>query len=249
MSNTSSSQISPNVFQFNHTFLVRVIVLDSEPWFCLSDVCKILDVDRTSNLIKSLDKKGWVKNQILTEGGKQQLVFISEPNLYRVIFRSNKPEAKQFQDWVFNEVLPAIRKTGTYQADSNLAEPPSTITPQQRKQLAAACRNVFTAWCWSSENTQYIYNRIRAQYNLDRVEDLPADRFEEVMAMVGQIGEMNSRAISVLCDLRDEYLQQYVGAGAPWTPGLKRKWRQKVGTRFPDKPDWLEIQRTLGGER
>lgn len=63
-----------------------------------------------------LDEKGVVKNLTPTNGGKQQLIFINEPNLYRVIFRSNKPEAKQFQDWVFNEVLPTIRKTGKYEA-------------------------------------------------------------------------------------------------------------------------------------
>ena len=46
--------------------------------------------------------------------GSKQVTFINEPNLYRVIFRSNKAEARQFQDWVFNEVLPTIRKTGSY---------------------------------------------------------------------------------------------------------------------------------------
>ena len=52
----------------------------------------------------------------LTNGGTQKLTFISEENLYRIVFRSTKPEALNFQNWVFAEVLPSIRKTGSYSA-------------------------------------------------------------------------------------------------------------------------------------
>lgn len=103
-------------FTFHNNYNVRVLVIQNEPWFCLSDICKVLTVDRSSDLIRSLDSKGVVKNLTPTNGGNQNLNYINEPNLYRVIFRSNKPEAKQFQDWVFNEVLPTIRKTGRYEA-------------------------------------------------------------------------------------------------------------------------------------
>ncbi|MEI6543222.1 MAG: Bro-N domain-containing protein [Methylococcales bacterium] len=127
MNTQSIGASTPAVFQFNATFQVRVVVINNEPWFCLRDVCKILDLDRTSNLIISLDKEGVVKNHTLTNSGTQQFNFISEPNLYRVIFRSNKPEAKTFQDWVFNEVLPAIRKTGKYEPDKTVQ--PEPITP------------------------------------------------------------------------------------------------------------------------
>ncbi|HCA3882453.1 TPA: hypothetical protein MPK85_003095 [Salmonella enterica] len=102
-------------FYFEHRASIRTVLIDSEPWFCLKDVCEILSVDRTSRLLRDLDKKGLADCHTLTIGGKQRLTFINEPNLYRVIFRSNKPEARQFQVWVFNEVLPAIRKTGRYQ--------------------------------------------------------------------------------------------------------------------------------------
>ena len=106
---------SPSVFSFQGKHNVRIQTVSGEPWFCLRDVCEILTVDRTSRLLRDLDKKGVANRHTLTEGGQQQQQFVNEPNLYRVIFRSNKPEARQFQDWVFNEVLPAIRKTGAYQ--------------------------------------------------------------------------------------------------------------------------------------
>lgn len=103
------------VFSFHETHDVRVQVISGSPWFCLADVCAVLDIQNPRDLLsKQLDKGGVEKIYTPTNSGKHALNFVNEPNLYRVIFRSNKPEAKQFQDWVFNEVLPTIRKTGSY---------------------------------------------------------------------------------------------------------------------------------------
>lgn len=111
--------IQPIAFSFRETHDVRIQVIDGEPWFCLKDVCEILSIANPRDLMaKQLDKEGVDKIYTPTESGKQNITFINEPNLYRVIFRSNKPEAKQFQDWVFNDVLPTIRKTGRYQKQS-----------------------------------------------------------------------------------------------------------------------------------
>ncbi|MDC4982300.1 BRO-N domain-containing protein [Acinetobacter baumannii] len=103
-------------FTFHNDYNVRVQLIDAEPWFCLADVCCVLSVDRTSRLLRDLDEKGLADCHTPTNGGNQKIKFVNEPNLYRITFRSNKPEAKQFQDWVFNEVLPTIRKTGKYEA-------------------------------------------------------------------------------------------------------------------------------------
>ncbi|WP_392738939.1 Bro-N domain-containing protein [Serratia ureilytica] len=111
----SALAIQPIAFSFHEAHDVRIQLIDGEPWFCLKDVCDILSVAVASPSRFQMDMKGVTKNVIPTDGGKQQLTFVNEPNLYRVIFRSNKPEAKQFQDWVFNEVLPTIRKTGRYE--------------------------------------------------------------------------------------------------------------------------------------
>lgn len=87
-----------------------------EVYFCLADVANVLGIQNSRDVVtKQLDLKGVDKIYTPTNGGQQELTFINEPNLYRVIFRSNKSEARQFQDWVFNEVLPSIRKTGVYQ--------------------------------------------------------------------------------------------------------------------------------------
>lgn len=87
---------------------------NGEPLFCLSDVSKILDIQNPNPARFNLDKKGIHKMYTPTNGGNQEITFINEPNLYRVIFRSNKPDAVKFQNWIFDEVIPQIRKTGGY---------------------------------------------------------------------------------------------------------------------------------------
>lgn len=90
-----------------------------EPWFVAKDVCDILGTD-TRDLHKILESDE-ITNvdsiHIAQNGGKAPLI-ISEPGLYRLVMKSRKPEAKEFQRWVTHEVLPQIRKTGGYIAAS-----------------------------------------------------------------------------------------------------------------------------------
>lgn len=85
-----------------------------EALFCLTDVCTALSLTNPRVVKTRLNKKGVSSVYTLTEGGRQNLTFIDEPNLYRCIFQSRKKEAEAFQDWVVEEVLPAIRNTGGY---------------------------------------------------------------------------------------------------------------------------------------
>lgn len=87
-------------------------------WFCLNDVMKSLGLTHITELRKRLQEKGCSSIAVLTNGGNQQMIFIDEPNLYRCIFQSRKVEAELFQNWVFEDVLPSIRKTGGYLATS-----------------------------------------------------------------------------------------------------------------------------------
>lgn len=102
---------------------VRIQQINNEPYFCLTDVCLVLGVNRRSSEAFRLNEKGCNKIAVPTTGGLQEVVFINEPNLYRIIFRSNKSEAVDFQNWVFEEVLPQIRKTGSY-SQNNQSNPP-----------------------------------------------------------------------------------------------------------------------------
>jgi prophage antirepressor-like protein len=93
---------------------VRFVGTAEKPEWIAQDVCVVLGIKRTSDAISSFDndEKGTVI--IRTPGGEQQMLTVTEPGLYRLIFKSRKTVAKRFQRWVFHEVLPSIRKTGSY---------------------------------------------------------------------------------------------------------------------------------------
>lgn len=103
----------PQIFQYNGS-QVRTVVKNGEPWFVAKDVCEVLEVGNPSQAVARLDEdeKGLIS--IDTLGGKQDLMCVSEPGLYDLVLTSKKPEAKPFKRWVKHEVLPSIRKTGSY---------------------------------------------------------------------------------------------------------------------------------------
>lgn len=93
---------------------LRTVVIDGEPWFVAADVCAVLDIADPKSSLRLLDDDERGVHSVHTPGGHQLVNVISEPGLYSLILRSRKPEAKAFKRWVTHEVLPAIRRTGTY---------------------------------------------------------------------------------------------------------------------------------------
>ena len=86
-----------------------------EPWFVLKDCMSILDLGNPTETVKMFDKDEFSTTEVIDSiGRRQQTYIISEPGLYRLVMKSRKPEAKEFQRWVTHEVLPQIRKTGGY---------------------------------------------------------------------------------------------------------------------------------------
>ena len=107
------------IFKNENLGEVRVIFIDNEPLFCLSDICKALNLTNPTmvlNAIKSeFDDDLSLTYPIIDNlGRKQNATFVTEPQLYFVLMRSDKPTAKEFRKWVNTEVLPSIRKTGSY---------------------------------------------------------------------------------------------------------------------------------------
>lgn len=94
---------------------IRIIIENGEPLFNASDVCKALGYSNNRDaLSKHCVPEGVAKRDTPTSSGVQSMAYVNEPNLYRLITRSKIPSAVKFQDWVFGEVLPTIRKTGSY---------------------------------------------------------------------------------------------------------------------------------------
>lgn len=106
---------------------IRTITINDEPMFCLSDVCRVLDITNVGNVKSRLSTKGIHTADTLTNGGKQAMTFVNESNLYKTIFQSRKESAERFSDWVTSEVLPSIRKNGAYAVDELLDNPDIAI--------------------------------------------------------------------------------------------------------------------------
>ena len=100
------------IFQSKEFGKVRTVLIENEVWFVLIDICKILELSNPSSVIKRLDEDELTKFDLGSLSGITNI--INESGLYKVIFRSDKPQANQFTKWVTHDVLPSLRKTGIY---------------------------------------------------------------------------------------------------------------------------------------
>ena len=124
---------------------IRTVTEGDKIYFCGSDVAKALGYSNPRDaLSRHCKSKGVVKHDTLTKGGMQELTYIDEGNVYRLIAHSKLPDAEKFESWVFDEVLPTIIKTGSYsltqKQDSYLIEDPIAraerwIEEQKEKRL------------------------------------------------------------------------------------------------------------------
>ena len=126
------NQVQFSAFTFKSNSVRVITDKNQEPWFCANDVCDILGYSNPRDAISKHCKVGGVaKRDTPTKSAVQEMTFINEPNLYRLIIKSRKPEAEPFEAWVFEEVLPQIRKTGKYQLQPqqlSLPEPEKKYT-------------------------------------------------------------------------------------------------------------------------
>lgn len=118
---------------------IRAIEKDGEPWFVLKDVCDTLGLSSPHKVAERLERDERNQIPVIDSMGRQQdTIIINEYGLYKVIFRSDKPKAKPFTNWVTHEVLPSIRKTGGYQTARMSPE----VSPQGLAKLINITRRV-----------------------------------------------------------------------------------------------------------
>ena len=117
------SQIIPFEFE-SHALRVNLDAA-GQPWFVAADVCAALDLPETHKAIARLDDDEKGRNSIPTPGGQQDMSMVNESGLYNLVLGSRKPEAKRFKRWITHEVLPSIRKTGSYTSAMSVAALPS----------------------------------------------------------------------------------------------------------------------------
>lgn len=135
--------IKMEVFRSNEFGSVRIIQEGEKYLFCGSDVASALGYSNSRDALKR-HCKGVVKHDTLTSGGVQSLVFIPEGDVYRLITHSKLPSAQRFEVWVFDEVLPAIRKHGAYMTQpilEQVMENPEVVLLMAQRMLEEKQKN------------------------------------------------------------------------------------------------------------
>jgi len=191
---TEHQPIIPFSYESNK---IRVIKDGSgEPWWIASDICRVLEIKNTSDALKHLDddeKTTIAKSDSQPGKGPQSFTAVNEPGLYTLIIRSNKPEAKTFKRWITHEVLPKIRKTGSYQVVE-------TLTPDQQRTV----QKKISERVYSHELTgahvgvgfRSVYRQIKDYFRVAVYRDVPSMRFKELLAFIENCTvEMSAKAI------------------------------------------------------
>ena len=173
---SNQSQLSTYNFE-SHT--IRTLAINNEPWFIAKDVCDAIGIDNNRKALLALDEdeKGVTLSNTL--GGKQEMNIISESGMYTLILRCRDAVKKgsiphRFRKWVTSEVLPQIRKTGSY----------SKTTVDQRTGLRNAVNMLV-----SKKGLIYsdAYHLIHQRFNVESIEDLTLEQLPQAVEYVHKI--------------------------------------------------------------
>ena len=157
---------------------VRTLGTPEHPLFVALDVCSALGYAKARNAVaQHVDPEDLIKSDIDTNGGRQTINCVNESGLYALIFGSKLESAKRFKRWVTSEVLPSIRKTGRYEAQT-------TITPAEQRAIQ---REVAIRAHKTASNYRTIYRAIKARYQIARYDQLPRTQLEDCLDFIREV--------------------------------------------------------------
>ncbi|WP_412479874.1 BRO family protein [Azonexus sp. IMCC34839] len=171
---TQMNTNTPAVFNFNSNE-VRTVTKDGEPWFVASDVCAALGYQNTSKAVGDhLDDDERASAMVPTPNAPLGVPtnIINESGLYALVLRSRKPEARKFAKWVTKEVLPAIRKTGSYSV---------AISREQAGEIVTRMAERFP----NGADRPYAWSRFNNHFRLASYRDLPSSKYLEALRYIG----------------------------------------------------------------
>lgn len=168
----------PTIFSFENN-AVRTLGAPESPLFVAVDICSSLGYANSSKAIKDhVDPEDLIKSEITDKLNRIQTVnCVNESGLYALIFGSKLESAKRFKRWVTSEVLPAIRKTGRYEAQE-------TITPAEQRAIQ---REVAIRAHKTASNYRTIYRAIKARYQIARYDQLPRTQLEDCLDFIREV--------------------------------------------------------------
>lgn len=217
------------VFEGNE---VRVVGTPEQPLFVLADVCKVLDLNNVSQ-VKARLEEGVISNEVFqTSTGAKTLTVIDEDGLYDVILDSRKPQAKRFRKWVTSEVLPSIRKSGSYEVPQGV---PLAELFQATAQLLVKQTETEVA---ITDLTEKVDERMtldygqqlaverakkkRAEHIWKELEERPSELYETKRKLYGRFGSDLKRAFAVSSyrDIRQNQFDEAISYVSNWRPAL-----------------------------
>ena len=232
-----------NIQIFNYNSVeVRTIQNDGEPWFVLKDVCNVLHIGNSRDVVARLDQDEKGVGQIDTLGGKQEMTIINESGLYNVILRSDKPEAKPFRKWVTSEVLPTIRRHGMYATpdtvEKMLADPDTTIKLLETIKQERAARMALEAKAEADKPKVLFADAVSASHSSILVGDL-AKLLRQNGVEIGQNRLFRFlREKGYLCSHGERY-------NLPTQRSMDRGWFQVKETTINQPDGSIRITRTV----
>lgn len=199
-----------STFSFHDDHQVRVLFENGEPLFHANDLCVILEYANPHDAVRRhVEKDDLVKREVTDKlGRKQNNNFVLEAGMWALMLGSETPKAKEVKKWITSEVLPAIRKTGSYSVTEQKPQPPALLGEIAVWVMAQYVKNLER---YISKSGQQISSRlhtyIRARFGVVNVRDIPSPRLDELLNELEQFYQQAYAMWQVCQKLERAWLQ------------------------------------------
>jgi prophage antirepressor-like protein len=231
------------------------------PWFVALDVCECLGISKYRDAVARLDDDEGCPVVVDTLGGQQQVSAVNEPGLYSLILTSRKPEAKRFKRWVTHDVLPALRKTGSYSLpepepdEVEETPPPVPVSATHRADVLVSATRTFAALAKAGRTLRMSHIRALAAANaatyrttgIDLAEELDAtDLLAEGLPALPRDDGL-SRELAAWLEGKDKLTTDEIIVGAGLGEAGNRALQMRVATTMRALGWYGEKRRWNGG--
>lgn len=220
MASQATGASAPLSFSFDQSFDVRVVMLDGDPWFVAADVCAVLGIEKHRDALSKLDadERGSVK--VDTLGGAQDMAAVNESGLYTLILRcrnATKPGTvpHRFRKWVTSEVLPSIRKTGSYQIPNpEIPQAMETVNSADLAKLSQIVYLLKTNFHMEGSASHAAYARLRKEFGLEKgISSLPTLYLDQAIEILSEMNRLAFAFKGIVIEAEAKFFRQIMRAG------------------------------------
>lgn len=235
---------------------IRVFLVDNQPWFAAVDICNALCIQNPTMAIQKLDEDERMQvidsstlNSIEGTQINNLLNVVSESGMNALVLRCRDAMTKgtpahAFRKWVTSEVLPSIRKTGSYISAPPVTSPP--ITQRQYLVLRNALQRLANYAHNDNSAKGYLENALRIRLNVENLDKIPSHRYAEALQIVNQWADDSDNQLRpLLTELTDWWFHHHIAQNAPFTGDLKKQWKAKLQAALPQPLDWKKVHSVL----